>query len=137
MSRRVNPLRTRSLRGLTLLELVLATAMLSMAAVSMLGWFKSAERPVKDHTPVAVGMTEHDRASDLIVSDPSRFGVPRDPRGTYRWESAGEIADRNREITGRYSVRLIRSTTEFDRIEITGPGGTSVRWFVRPPEVPR
>jgi len=124
--------RTRS--GLTLLEVVLATALLSVAAVSLLNWL-AASRPSADgDTQVTVGISSLDHAADAIVTNPSRFGVPRSIDGGYRWDTADTVEDQRRQIEGRFEVQLVRATTEFDRLRILQGDRFVTRWYIRTPK---
>lgn len=124
--------RTRS--GLTLLEVVLATALLSIAAVSLLNWL-DASRPSPQATEqVLVGISPLDRAADAIVTNPSRFDVPRSIDGGYRWDSADTVEDKRRQIEGRFEVELVRATAEFDRLRISQGDRSVTRWYIKPPK---
>ena len=124
--------RTRS--GLTLLEVVLATALLSIAAVSLLNWL-DASRPSPQATEqVLVGISPLDRAADAIVTNPSRFGVPRSTEGGYRWDTADTVEDKRRQIEGRFEVELGRATAEFDRLRISQGDRSVTRWYIRSPK---
>ncbi len=124
--------RTRS--GLTLLEVVLATALLSIAAVSLLNWL-DASRPSPQATEqVLVGISPLDRAADAIVTNPSRFGVPRSTKGGYRWDTADTVEDKRRQIEGRFEVELVRATAEFDRLRISQGDRSVTRWYIKPPK---
>ena len=124
--------RTRS--GLTLLEVVIATALLSIAAVSLVNWL-DASRPTPDAAQeVTVGVSNLDRAADAIVTNPSRFGVPRSTDGGYRWDTADTVEDQRRQIEGRFEVELVRATAAFDRLRISRGDEAVTRWYIRPPE---
>lgn len=126
--------RSRHRSGLTLLEVVLATALLSIAAVSLLNWLEASRpQPVTD-APISVGYSTLDAAADAIVGNPSRFGVPRSTDGGYRWDTAGTVEDQRRQLEGRFEIELIRSTTEFDRLRISHDGRSVTRWYVKPPK---
>ncbi|MCR9217607.1 MAG: prepilin-type N-terminal cleavage/methylation domain-containing protein [bacterium] len=126
-----NPARS----GLTLLEVVLATALLSIAAVSLLNWL-DASRPSSDAPEVelVVGISSLDRAADAIVTNPSRFGVLRATDGGYRWDTADSVEDQRRQIEGRFEVQLVRATAEFDRLRISQGDRFVTRWYIRPPK---
>lgn len=124
--------RTRS--GLTLLEVVLATALLSIAAVSLLNWLGASSPPPHESGPVVIGASSLDRAADAIVSNPSRFGVPRATDGGYRWDTADSVEDQRRQIEGRFEVELVRATAEFDRLRIAQGDRFVTRWYIRSPK---
>jgi hypothetical protein len=126
--------RPRHRLGLTLLEVILATALLSIAAVSLLSWLEASRpQPVTDE-PIVLGYSALDAAADAIVDNPSRFGVPRSTDGGYRWDTAGTIEDQRRQIEGRFEVELVRSTAEFDRLRISKQDQIVTRWYVKPPK---
>jgi prepilin-type N-terminal cleavage/methylation domain-containing protein len=120
--------------GLTLLEVVLATALLSIAAVSLLNWLESSRPQPESDQPIVLGYSALDAAADAIVGNPSRFGVPRSPDGGYRWDTADKVEDHRRQIDGRFEIELIRSTTEFDRLRISHDGRSVTRWYIKPPK---
>ena len=124
--------RTRS--GLTLLEVVLATALLSIAAVSLMNWLDASRPSAVSSEPVIVGATNLDRAADAILTNPSRFGVPRSTDGGYRWDTADTVEDQRRQIEGRFEVELVRATAGFDRLLIASGDEAVTRWYIRPPE---
>ncbi|XHC25639.1 hypothetical protein ABWH91_15680 [Phycisphaerales bacterium ac7] len=124
--------RTRS--GLTLLEVVLATALLSISAVSLFNWLDASRLSPGAAAQVFVGTSSLDRAADAIVTNPSRFGVPRATDGGYRWDTADSVEDQRRQIEGRFKVQLVRATAEFDRLRISQGDRFVTRWYIRPPK---
>jgi prepilin-type N-terminal cleavage/methylation domain-containing protein len=120
--------------GLTLLEVVLATALLSIAAVSLLNWLESSRPQPESDQPIVLGYSALDAAADAIVGNPSRFGVPRSTDGGYRWDTADTLEDQRRQLEGRFEIELSRSTTEFDRLRISHDGQTVTRWYINPPK---
>lgn len=124
--------RTRS--GLTLLEVVLASALLSIAAVSLLNWLDASSPSPHESRPVVVGVSPLDLAADAIVTNPSRFGVPRSTEGGYRWDTADTVEDHRRQIEGRFEVELVRATAEFDRLRISQGDRSVTRWYIKPPK---
>jgi hypothetical protein len=126
--------RRRHRFGLTLLEVVLATALLSIAAVSLLNWLEASRLNPVTSAPIVLGYSALDAAADVIVGNPSRFGVPRSTDGGYRWDTAGTVEDQRRQIEGRFEVELVRSTVEFDRLRISNEDQIVTRWYVKPPK---
>lgn len=129
----MKPLKHRD-AGLTLLEVVLATALLSIAAVSLLDWLDASRLESEESSDAVVGTSTLDLAANEIVDNPSRFGVPRATDGSYRWDAARTIEDQRRQIAGRFEIELVRTDSTFDRL-IVFDGDTSVtRWYIKPPD---
>lgn len=120
--------------GLTLLEVVLATALLSIASVSLLNWLKASRPQPATDEPIVLGYSALDAAADAIVDNPNRFSVPRSTDGGYRWDTADALEDQRRQIEGRFEIELIRSTAEFDRLRIFHDGQSVTRWYIKPPK---
>ena len=83
---------------------------------------------------VTVGISSLDRAADAIVTNPSRFGVPRASDGGYRWDTADSVEDQRLQIDGRFEVELVRAAAVFDRLRISSGDEAVTRWYVRPPK---
>lgn len=119
--------------GMSLLEVVIATALLSLAAVSLLGWFSSTTLPDRE-AELVLRSASLSEAADQIVLSPDRFGIPRAPGGRYRWEAAKDLRDRTGALAGVYQIELIRSSEATDYLLITDQQGSTTRWFIAPPE---
>ncbi|MFU8828754.1 MAG: prepilin-type N-terminal cleavage/methylation domain-containing protein [Phycisphaerales bacterium] len=118
--------------GMSLLEVVIATALLSLAAVSLLGWFSSTALPVRENELV-LGSASLSEAADQIVLSPDRFGITRAPDGRYRWEAATDLRDRTGAISGTYRIELLKASATTDYLLISGKQGSATRWFIIPP----
>lgn len=125
---------TRRDGGLTLLEVVLATALLSIAAVSLLNWLDASKLDFDDRSDVVVGISPLDGVANEIVNNPSRFGVPRATDGSYRWDAAGTIEDQRRLIEGRFEIELVRTESVFDRLIVSKGDASVTLWYIKPPD---
>ncbi len=130
----MKPLKCRRDAGLTLLEVVLSTALLSLAAVSLLNWLDASRIDFDERSDVVVGTSLLDLVANEIVNNPSRFGVPRASDGSYRWDAAGTIEDQRRQIEGRFEIEIVRTDSAFDRLIVSDGDASVTRWYIKPPD---